>query len=165
MLFFYYMSSSLIDSRTSIIRLWDGRSPIGCASLSCRSTSTGSVAAGRWSSPTWCDWSLITTVSIIIHGISESDIILLLNICTIILIDDLYLYVNTPSCYLLICCVVSWWFILLYKHVLGEVEVLIVGLDHILASWVFEPLSLSLGKGLFAYEVGRGWILFDASLC
>ena len=42
---------------------------------------------------------------------------------------------------------------------------MIVGLDHILTSWVLETISLSRGKGLLTREVGGGRILIDASLC
>jgi hypothetical protein len=106
---------------------------------------------------------VIVNSIIIVHSIIESDIILLLNISTIVLVNDLYLYVDTPCCYLLI--VAPWWLILLHEHILREVQVLVVGLDHILAGWVLETISLSRGQGLLTREVWGGRILIDASLC
>ena len=161
LLFFDNMTSALIDTRASIIRLCYGPAPVWIASLPCGPAPTRCIAPASRSPPARCDWPLPTII--IVHGIIESDIILLLNICTIVLVDDLYLYVDTPRSYLLI--VVSWWFVFLHEHILREVQVLIVGLDHILTSWVLETISLSRGKGLLTREVGGGRILIDASLC
>jgi hypothetical protein len=105
LLFFYYMSPTLIDPRASIIRLWDPASPIRCAPLSRGPAPTSRIAPYQWPPPARCDWPLPI---IIAHRISKCDIILLLNICTIVLIDDLYLYVDTPRCYLLVGRVVPW---------------------------------------------------------
>ena len=135
MLLFDY--TTLIDPRASIIRLWYGPSPVRCAPLSCGPAPTRRIASGRRPSPAGCDRPLP-----VINRIIESDIIFLLNICTIVLVNDLYLYVDTPCCYLLI--VVPWRLILLHEHILREVQVLVVGLDHILTScWVLETVSLS----------------------
>jgi hypothetical protein len=121
LLFFDYMSPTLIDPWASIIRLRNPASPIRCAPLSCGPAPTSRIAPYHRPPPARCDRPLPTAI-IIAHRISKCDIILLLNICTIVLIDDLYLYVDTPRCYLLVGRVVSWWFILLLnEHVLREV--------------------------------------------
>jgi hypothetical protein len=105
LLFFNYISPTLIDPRASIIRLRNPASPIRCAPLSCGPAPTSCIAPYHRPPPARCDRPLPI---IIAHRISKSDIILLLNICTIVLIDDLYLYVDTPRCYLLVGRVVSW---------------------------------------------------------
>ena len=108
------------------------------ATHSCGSTTAGCITISR-PSPARCSWSLVSTS----YCILECHIILLLNVRTIILIYNLYLYVDTPGSYLLIC-IVSRRFIFRYDYVLWEIQVLIISLNHILSRWVFETISLSL---------------------
>ena len=134
MLFFL---NPFANIRACIVRLRDPTS-VRVTTHSCGSATAGCITICR-PSPARCGWSLVP----ISYGILECHIILLLNVRTIILIYNLYLYVDTPGSYLLIC-IVSGRFVFRYDYVLWEIQVLIISLNHILSRWVFETISLSL---------------------
>lgn len=161
LLFFDDISAPLICTWARVIGLGDGSSTILIVALLPCGTSSATGSVG-WSPSAWCyrsEWS----AHIVIAG-TVWRAILLLNVCIVILIDNLDLDVNAAGCNLLIGCV-SWWFIFRDYHVLREVEILIVCFDHVLPGRIFETLTLGLGKKMIvATKVWRCLILIDASL-
>lgn len=155
------MATTLTYSWTCIILLRDGPTSIRCASLPLCPTSTCIIANLNRSSSAWGDRSL--SVTSIIHSTTECDIILLLDVGTVILINYLDLNIDAARSNLLVSGVPRR-FIFRYHHVLGEIQVLIVCLDDILTSWVFKTVSLGLRENLFTCEVWWCRILIYTSL-
>lgn len=106
-------------------------------SLSCCSW-PALLITNHGSSPTRCYRSLC--VASIIVDVAKGHIVLCFNVVVCVLVDYLNLDVDTPCCNLCVSPVVPWWLFLLDDHVIGEIQILIVGFDYI-SCCVFESLS------------------------